>query len=231
MERARIARHLIDELGLGLPPIALKRVGEPPAGIPALEERAPSACRMWRLAESQLFYADAQAHLDCPIGAMVMGLPLPDRSREELMDLVGQMVEACYLDEAEVPHIPKFEAPASGVVYGPLAEFPLDPDVVLMWPGAKQAMLLHEMAGNAAWSGQPGASHFGRPGCGALPLAGQGSQPVSSSGCIGMRTFTAIPDDKQLFVVPGSRLEELARALGETVAVNARMEAFYRSRL
>ena len=93
----------------------------------------------------------------CPIGAMVMGFELDEAKSAELMSLVGDMCAINYIDEAEVANIPHFDPPAGGIVYGPLAEFPLTPDTVVVWTTPRQAMLLEEALaepiGTRGWVG------------------------------------------------------------------------------
>src|SRR6185437_11755188 len=103
-------------LDLPYPPVALKRVQNPPVGVPAASRPVPSACSFWRLAEEQVFFASAEDHFGCPVGAMVMGFELPPEKVSELMGLVGDMCKGSYLDETEVPHIARFELPAGGVI-------------------------------------------------------------------------------------------------------------------
>ena len=85
MDYTTAADTLTDALHLDRPPVGLAFVGAVPETIPPLLHSAPSACSLWRSAEQQTFYAAANAHLNCPVGAMVMGFKLPeftDRGQE-----------------------------------------------------------------------------------------------------------------------------------------------------
>lgn len=227
MSYADMSATLRQNLNLDFPPIALARAEAQPNGVPGLTSPVPSACALWRRAEQSVFYASARDHFNCPIGAMVMGFSLPEATSNELMDLVGQMCQINYIKPEEVPHIPKFPDTASGIVYGPLASFPLEPDVVLIWTTPVDAMLLQESTGATMWSDNPGGVIFGRPGCGALPTAVARGKVTMSLGCAGMRTFTEIPDDQCLVAIPGAKLAAVTDALGEMVAVNAQMKEHY----
>ena len=220
---ANLAERLQEQLGLELPPVAVARVPEQPTGIPRPGGASPSTCSFWRRAESEVFYAAAEDHFHCPIGAMVMGFDLPEGKMQELIGLVQEMCSINYLSPDEVAHIPKFAEKATGIVYGPLGRFPLEPDVVLVWATPMQAMLLQETAGLAQWSATPQGAVFGRPACGVLPIAlGRGKTTISL-GCIGMRTNTDIPAQLCLVAVPGSELGRLGTALEPTVAANQQM--------
>jgi uncharacterized protein (DUF169 family) len=157
---------------------------------------------------------------------MTMGFELGEDTRDNLMAVVQKMIGHGYLAADEPPAIPKVEAPAQGVVYGPLAEFPLDPDVVLMWIAPASTMLFNEASGQAAWTGSR-AGALGRPTCAALPQAMNTGQPATSLGCAGMRTFTGVGDDLLLGVLPGPELSRFVDALRETLDANAAMQEFY----
>lgn len=227
---AETAALLRDRLGLDLPPVAVALVAEPPAGLPRDQSPSPSACTFWRRAEQSTFYASAEDHFHCPIGAMVMGFNLSEEKGSELMGLVGQMCSISYIEESEVPHIPKFEKSSNGAVYGPLAEFPLDVDVALVWATPQQAMILQEALGNATWSENPGGVVLGRPACGVLPSAQKSGQTTISLGCAGMRTYTEILPDRMLIAIPGAHLGEVADKLQRITGANDQMGAFYRER-
>lgn len=226
MDHATAAQRLSALLSLQHPPVALALVDAPPDGIAQWDVPVPSACTFWRRAEQGTFYAAAAQHFNCPVGSMVMGFELPDAVNEQLGGLVKSMCDAGYLDMAEAAEIPTAPKRSTGIVYGPLHEFPLDPDVVLLWVNVAQAMLYSEAAGRAAWTATP-MQVSGRPGCAALPLAMRSNQPGMSLGCAGMRTFTEVGDDLNLAAVPGGALPGFVDALAGTVESNAAMRSFY----
>ncbi len=226
MDRAGTAQQLSALLSLRHPPIALAFVKDAPDGIAPPSSPVPSACTFWRQAEHGTFYAAADQHFNCPVGAMVMGFELPAAVNEQLGGLVQSMCEARYLSMDEAAKIPSVAKHSAGIVYGPLSEFPLDPDVVVMWVDVAQAMLYSEAAGRAAWTSAP-MEVSGRPGCAALPIALQSNLPGMSLGCAGMRTFTEIGDDMNLAVLPGSALATFLDDLARTVESNNAMRSFY----
>ena len=221
-----VADELTRSLELDLPPVALKFVQGRPEGVVEFEGAVPSACTFWRKAEDGTFYASGQDHLNCLIGAMTMGFDIPEDSKAQLMGLVENMCAAGYIAANEPEKMPSVAEPKAGIVYGPLAEFPLEPDLVITWLSPRQAMLYNEAVGNASWATQPGEV-FGRPACGALPMAHNEGRMTLSLGCMGMRTFTGIPEDRLLAVLPGPHLGEIRDALRRTMSSNATMRAFY----
>lgn len=221
-----LAQRFTTALALDSPPVGLTFTDEPPAGVAISDHVVPSACSFWRLAEQSVFYAPAKAHFKCPIGTMVMGFEMPEEVQQQLGGLVGSMAGSQYLDPAEAPKIPTVAPAAKGILYGPLADLPIAPDVVLMWLTPRQAMFHNEAAGAADWT-RSAPVVTGRPACAVIPSAMSGNSPAMSLGCAGMRTFTEISDDRLLAVVPGPGAESYADALERIISANHDMFNFY----
>jgi uncharacterized protein (DUF169 family) len=230
MDNKNLSATLKDSLGLELPPVALGFRDAAPAGVTESTEVVPSACAFWREAEKGVFFASVERHANCPIGAFVMGFELSEALMGELMGLVGQMTACGYVHKDEAGKIPTNRRKARGIVYGPLGDFPGTPDVVLLWLTPSQAMIWSEANGGAAWDAAP-STVFGRPACAAIPAAMDAEAPRLSLGCMGMRTFTRIPQDRMLAVIPGAKLADFVAALGGATRVNATMRDFYEGRL
>ena len=225
-----MATTLTATLGLDTRPIALALADTPPAGVRTFEGSVPSACTFWRRAESAVFYATAAQHFRCPVGAMVMGFEMPNEVKAELMGFVGAMVEGDYLGVDEASRIPTLPRKSAGVVYGPLQDFPIEPDAIVLWLTPRQAMLLSEASGASHWTGSTPAPTLGRPACAAIPAAVSRGAVTASLGCIGMRTYTEIADDHMLTVVPAGVVPQLAAALTDIVAANRAMAQFHEAR-
>lgn len=228
--RAELAGRIMAALGLEAPPVALAFVEVAPEGVPSFEGVAPSACSFWRAAEGGSFFASASQHANCAVGSHVMGFPADSSSMAALQAAVETMGACGYLAADEAGRIPTVRRQASGVVYGPLADFPLPADLVLCWLQPSQAMLLQEAAGEADWTNAARRSLFGRPGCAALPLALGDAKATLSAGCTGMRAFTEVSGDRMLAVLPGADLERTAGRLEATRQANEAMAAYYDER-
>ena len=200
---AKIATLLKQELHLPSVPVALAYLAEPPTDIPTWSGPiVPSGCTFWRRAERSVFFATAEQHMNCPIGAVTSGFRLTESAKEDLASLSKQMLACDYLAPEEPEQLPKVPGQPTGVLYGPLAEFPRTPDLILLWVNARAAMLLMECLGNVRWDREAGAGLlFGRPSCAALPMALEGARSVFSVGCAGMRTFTGVADNHLLAVL------------------------------
>jgi uncharacterized protein (DUF169 family) len=227
---ADMASRLRSNLDLEDAPVALAFTDGPPNGVQVLQTPVPSACSLWRRGAEEVFYAPAESHYNCSIGAMTMGFPLPESVSTDLQETVTFMSSHGYLTEGEPAHIPMVSHPRSGIVYGPLHAFPIQPNLVLLWLSPIQAMLVAEAAGTVQWTAPTPTEVYGRPACTALPLALNGGQPTISFGCQGMRTYTAISGDRLLAVLPGADLDRFVEALSTTVEVNRTMRSFYDER-
>jgi uncharacterized protein (DUF169 family) len=226
-----VAATITNSLGLTSPPIALAFVDAGADRVASAQAKAaPSACSFWRDAETDVFFASAEAHFNCPIGAMVMGFDLPKIVSDELEGLVNTMGNCGYISAEEPVHIPTRTEPSQGVIYGPLAQFPLEPSVVLCWLTPFQAMIWNEAGGGAVWRSDTPSTVFGRPACAAIPRSMYSEMPVLSLGCMGMRTFTEIAEDQLLAVIPGSKLAEFSKALTSAKETNDIMACHYSSR-
>ena len=226
MDRTQIASTLQDRIPLDKSPIGLAFVDQQPPEVSRIGKAVPSSCAFWREAESSVFYASAEDHYNCSLGAIVMGFELPEAHMGSLMQDVGMMCELTYVREEEVPNVPKVENASSGIVYGPLEQLPMDPDVVLLWVNPMQAMVVSESAGQINWASSP-TGVYGRPGCAAIPVALSQQNVAQSFGCTGMRINSGISDEFMLMTVPGDQVESLTDSLAQVTDVHAKMTAHY----
>ena len=229
MSYAKMAETLKSGLKLSHEPIGISFLQDPPEGIPHLSSVVPSACSLWRVAEKTVFYASAEDHFNCPIGTLTMGFQLPPGKKEEADQLFKEMLSLQYLSEDEFPKIPSVTKPHQVVLYGPLSSFSNTPDAVLLITLPGQAMVLSEAGGTATWTG-PALSLLGRPTCGAIPQAMDHGSAMTSTACIGARTYAEIGDDELVFVIPQSRLEETVGRFSVTLTANQTLSAYFKER-
>ena len=232
MSYSLVAGILQETLGLDHTPVGVAVVDTAPASIRAPEKRALSACTFWLEAEKETFFATAEDHAGCAVGAHVMGLPLSPKTSADLGGTIALMSSIDYLGENEVGNIPQIQKTGGGVVYGPLADFPLVPDCALVWATPAQAMVLSEALGTIRWNaaGSDVQRVFGRPGCGALARTINTGNSSLSLGCIGMRTFTEVAPALALVVIPGDILAGLAGKLRQSAESNGQMLVQYQAK-
>jgi uncharacterized protein (DUF169 family) len=230
MNLQNISENFRTLLQLENPPVALARVSQVPEGVPWFTDVVPSSCTFWRRAEKGVFATRAQDHMNCPIGGMVMGLPLTPEAEKALKEGISLMCQVNYIDAKEAAHIPALSPLNLPILYGPLGQFPVEPELVLLWVTPAQAMLLREATGEAHWTGDLPKGVFGRPACTALAVAAKGKQAALSFGCTGMREFTEISPAHLLAVVAGEMLPDLEKKLNTVHESNCRMKEFYEGR-
>jgi uncharacterized protein (DUF169 family) len=188
----------------------------------------PSGCSFWRLAsEGRTFFTVPGDHYNCPIGSYTHNMPLPSDRANELNEMLGFMDGIGYVRMEEVPGIPVLPNTPAAVVYAPLGDTPVDPDVVMFWGPAARVMLLHEAAISAGISAT--LATLGRPTCMALP-ASLAHGLVISTGCVGNRVYTGVEDGELYAAVPGKDLTTLAEASRTIRAANTKLQEYHEAR-
>ncbi|MCI4363329.1 MAG: DUF169 domain-containing protein [Thermoplasmata archaeon] len=201
-----LAKELVRELELDLPPVQVSYLEHPPSGVKEHPGGSPSVCTFFAEGKDHSFYAGTKAHEDCEVGAFVMGIPPEGELGKRLMSTIGMMQKEGYLEageEAKVPHNAK--APAY-VAYGPLGSMPVPPTNVLLFARPKSAMYALE------------AAHFqaplnGRPMCAIMPILNAGAPVAVSAGCIGSRIYSNMGDDRMVVGIRGDHVEKFVAEL------------------
>src|SRR6202142_2888984 len=151
-------------------PVAVTFLDAAPANVQKFEGTEPSSCSFWRLAaEGQTFYTVPENHFNCAGGAYTHNIVLSPEREKETEQTLKMMFDLGYVKPEEVPQIPRLAKAPVAIVYAPLGETPVAPDVVLFACKPSGAMLLSEAAGRAGM--QSGAPALGRPSCMALPAS------------------------------------------------------------
>lgn len=228
MDCARIEQHLTMHLTLKHRPVAVTSLKTPPPGIDKYEGVQPSGCSFWKLAsDGRAFYTVAADHYNCPIGSHTHNIPLPAERARELDDTLRFMASVGYLRMDEVPGIPRLPETPGVIVYAPLAETPVDPDVVLFWGPPGKMMLLEEGAVRAGVEAL--VNTLGRPTCMLVPAALLHGT-VASTGCIGNRVYTGLDESDMYFAVPGRDLQRITDETAKITAANATLLNYHEGR-
>jgi len=223
------ATALQQTLDLKWPPISITFTKERPSDIERIGEAAASGCTYWRLAaEGKVFYTEAADHYGCPIGSYTHAVELPSAQSKELEGMIETMVGLSYLKMEEVPTIPKREEPFRFAIYAPLADAPIEPDVVIVRGNAKQMMLLAEAANAAGIS--PSAGIMGRPTCAMIPAVTNRGQSAISLGCIGNRVYNELVDDEMYIALTRIGVSKVLQRLPQINKANNELDKFHRNR-
>jgi uncharacterized protein (DUF169 family) len=209
---------------LGRRPVAVAFLGAAPAGVARFDGTEPSGCSFWRLAAAgRVFYTVPENHFNCAVGAYTHNIALSPEREKETERTLKMLFDLGYVRPEEVPQIPRLATTPKAIVYAPLGDMPVAPDVVLFACKPSGAMLLNEAAGRAGV--QSGAPALGRPTCMALPASLQHGV-ILSLGCMGNRVYTGLGEDEMYFVVRGTDLAAVADALQTITSANAALNQY-----
>jgi uncharacterized protein (DUF169 family) len=156
------------------------------------------------------FSTIAEDHVNCSVGSVTHGFKTLDEVGD--MSDVAALLDSGWVSMEVVPQIPVVTEKPGAVVYGPLAETPLDPDVVLLRVNGKQLMTISD-----AW---PGLRIEGKPQCHIIAIAKEQGEPAASVGCALSRVRTGMNVSEMTMAIPAPRLAEFVEALTATAAVD-----------
>ena len=228
-KRQRHAERLTAALNLSLPPIAVAFPDAVPDRVPEFDGAVPAGCVFWEEAATRTFATSAGHHALCSIGIHTHRLSgAPVSQPEELGATLEAMMGLDYVRESEIAAIPVLGREAGHAVYGPLCDFPLDPEVVLLFADGQQGLVLSEAV--ARVDGGPAAA-MGRPACAAIPAAVNGGVAAMSLGCCGARAYLdKFSDDIALWALPGARLDEYCEQIASFAEANRTLTMFHARR-
>jgi uncharacterized protein (DUF169 family) len=100
--------------------------------------RVPAGCVFWIKAAERTFSTVAEDHGNCSVGSLTHGFKTLDEVAGN--SDVAALLESGWVSMDVVPQIPVVTEKPGAVVYGPLGQTAIDPDVVLLRLNAKQLM-------------------------------------------------------------------------------------------
>ena len=218
-----LASALQSQLHLATPPVAITFSAEPPAGVPAFDQpmpdpmpdgrtgRVPAGCVFWNHAADRTFTTVAEDHANCSVGSLTHGFKTLDEVAGN--GDVAALLESGWVTMDVVPQIPVVTERPAAVTYGPLAETPVYPDVVLLRLNAKQLMVLSDA--------MPGLRIEGKPQCHIVAIAKEHGEAAASVGCMLSRVRTGMPSDQMTCAIPGSKLAEVVDAVERNAGADA----------
>ena len=212
---SQLASELTSTLHLATPPLAITFSDAPPDGVAPFSEpmpgalpdgrtgRVPAGCVFWMKAAESTFSTVAEDHGNCSVGSMTHGF-------KTLEEVAGNSDVAALLDSGwvtmdVVPQIPVVHEKPGAVTYGPLADTPVDPDVVFLRVTGRQLMVLSDAI--------PGLRIEGKPQCHIVAIAKEESVPAASVGCALSRVRTGMPPTEMTCALPASQLPEILESI------------------
>jgi uncharacterized protein (DUF169 family) len=208
--------------------VAVTFLDATPVDVEKFSGTEPSGCSFWRLAaQGRVFYTVPENHFNCAVGAYTHNIALSPEREKETEQTLKMMFDLGYVKPEEVPQIPRLSKAPAAIVYAPLGETPVPPDVALFACKPSAAMLLNEAAARAGISS--GAPALGRPTCMALPASLQHGA-ILSLGCMGNRVYTGLSDEEMYVVFRGKDLQAVSDALATIVSANAALQDYAKGR-
>jgi uncharacterized protein (DUF169 family) len=228
MDYSVLELELCKTLGLSRRPVAITFRESPPPGVPKFAGVEPSGCSFWQIAAGGMtFYTVPGDHCNCAMGSYTHNFSLTSERAEELERALSSMTSSGYVKMEEIPSLPHLKKAPNAVIYSPLGDTPVDPDLIVIVARPMQVMVLQEAALRAGIGIQ--LSLFGRPTCLSLPAAlTQGM--VTSAGCLGNRVYTGLGDDELYVLLPARFLQKIADEIQVVVEANSTITDYHRAR-
>ncbi|MGE5241370.1 MAG: DUF169 domain-containing protein [Bacteroidota bacterium] len=217
-----LASVLTNLLSLQTPPLAITFTQEEPAGVPRYEGALPpptpdgrtgkvsAGCVFWMKAADRTFHTCAEDHGNCSVGSLTHGFITLDAAAKRAD--VKALVDSCWVTPDVFPQIPVVKQRPKCVVYGPLADTRIDPDVVFLRVNGKTAMILHDA--------MPEMRFEGKPQCHIIPIAKEQGQVTLSVGCMLSRVRTGMANTEMTCAIPGNKLAEAVAKLTSTCSAD-----------
>jgi uncharacterized protein (DUF169 family) len=224
-----LAARLTAALNLVARPIGIAFVHDtPPTLPPPFEARVPppneagrtgavpAGCVFWMKATERAFSTSAADHANCSVGSYTHGfLPLEEAATR---DDVAAVLASGWVDREAMASLPTVRARPARVVYGPLAELAVVPDVVLLRINGLGLMTLQ----NAL----PALRIEGKPQCHIVALAAEHGEVAASVGCALSRARTGMRADEMSCALPAARLAELVAAVEAAAELDRAMARY-----
>ena len=210
------------------PPVAITFGEAPHAGVPGhgaphpaplpdgRTGSVPAGCVFWMHASDRTFTTTKADHGNCSVGSLTHGFATLDEVAGN--DDVAALVGSGWVSMEDVPRIPVVLERPGAVTYGPLAETPVDPDVVLVRLTAKSLMVLSDAL--------PGLRVEGKPQCHIVAVAKEQGEVAASVGCMLSRVRTGMPSTETTCAIPAAKLAEVVAAVEATAAIDAQVASY-----
>jgi uncharacterized protein (DUF169 family) len=177
-----------------------------------------AGCVFWIAALAGAIATEASDHANCSVGSYTHGFLSLDEAAQK--DDVAAVLESGWVDAPAVAALPHVAERPERIVYGPLASFPGDPDVVLVRLSGVGLMTLR-----AAY---PDLRIEGKPQCHIVALAKEAAVPAASVGCALSRARTGMKPEEMTCALPGADLAAIVDRI-EAAATLDRAMARYAS--
>lgn len=220
-----LAETLSKSLRLKQPPVAVSFTDTLPASVPAHTGKVAAGCRFWQDAASGAFATSSPDHSLCAIGVYTHNLAPSEAQQTDLVDSLKVLGELGYVTATDLPQIPVLKSRPAHVIYAPLAQTPMFPDVVLLFVDAGECLIVSEATQQVENQNPPA---MGRPACAVIPQVMNTGRAALSLGCCGARAYLDVmTDDVALFAIPGAKLAAYTERIAVLAQANATLAKFH----
>jgi uncharacterized protein (DUF169 family) len=223
-----LAEALQSSLHPSAPPIAITFSDAPPPGVEPYDApmppptpdgrtgRVPAGCVFWMKGVERTFTTAPEDHGNCSVGSMTHGLAAMDEVAGRAD--IAALLDSGWITEDMIPEIPVVRDRPGAITYGPLADSPVDPDVVLVRLTAKSLMVLSDAL--------PDLRIEGKPQCHIVAAAKEEGEVVASVGCMLSRARTGMASGEVTCAIPASRLAEVVERVEATARADAAVASY-----
>ena len=220
---SELATRLQGALSLSTPPIAITFSAAAPEGVEAFDRPMPEAlpdgrtgrvaagCVFWNHGAERTFTTVKADHGNCSVGSLTHGFVTLDEVAGN--GDVAALLETGWVTMDVVPQIPVVTEAPGAVTYGPLAETPVEPNVVLLRVNGKQLMVLSDAI--------PGLRIEGKPQCHIVAIAKEQGEIAASVGCALSRVRTGMPATEMTCAIPAAKVAEVIDAIEHNAVADA----------
>jgi uncharacterized protein (DUF169 family) len=218
-----LSDRLSAALHLATTPIAITFSASAPAGVAPFDHplpaplddgrtgRVPAGCVFWNFATDSTFSTVKADHGNCSVGSLTHGFVTLDEVAGN--GDVAALLDTGWVTMDVVPQITVVTEAPGAVTYGPLAESPIDPDVVLLRVNGKQLMVLSDAI--------PGLRIEGKPQCHIVAVAKEQGEIAASVGCALSRVRTAMPATEMTIAIPAGKVGDVIDAIERNAVADA----------
>lgn len=225
IDYSKAAATLTESLDLQQAPVAICFSDSIPARVEKHFGRAPAGCRFWQDAARRAFATSMVDHNLCAIGVYTHNLQPSVSQQIDLNDALRVFGNIEYVRLEDLPSIPVLRSRPNYIVYAPLAETPLAPDVVVLFVNASQTLILSEATQQVENQNPPA---LGRPACGIVPQVMNTGRAALSLGCCGARAYLdVLTDQVAIFAIPGAKLDLYVSRIESLAKANAMLAKFH----
>lgn len=175
-----------------------------------------AGCVFWMRAGERMFSTNAADHANCSVGSYTHGFITLDEVASR--DDVTAALESGWVNEAALSSLPHLVDQTAQVVYGPLAKFVTDPDVVFLRINPLALMTLKDAF--------PRLRVEGKPQCHIIAIAKESGDVAVSVGCALSRARTGMRSEELTCALPASRLTEIVPAIEAAANLNRAMASY-----